>query len=116
VEVAKTPAEERRAAHLPHEPGEDLRAVCGFGRQEGTEFFGEIDEDRARFEYPNWLGAAAIEERGDLAVRVDADEAARELVALADVDQPCVIFGAAMTGCEQLLEHYGDFHAIRRAE
>src|SRR3546814_19284929 len=59
---------------------------------------------------------AAVDERGDLAVRIGADEAARKLVALADIDQPGVIFGARMARREQFLEHHRDLHAIGRTE
>src|SRR3546814_11573728 len=48
--------------------------------------------------------------------RIGADETARKLIALADVDQPGVIFGARMARREQLLEHHRDLHAIGRPE
>ncbi len=51
------------------------------------------------------VGPAAVEQRRDLRVRVDADEAAAELVALVDLDQPGVVLGAGVARREQLLEH-----------
>src|SRR3546814_3597755 len=45
-----------------------------------------------------------------------SDLAARKLVALADVYQPGVIFGARMARREQFLEHHRDLHAIGRTE
>ena len=47
---------------------------------------------------------------------VDRDEAAAELVALADLDQPGVVLGAVVAERQQLLEHDGDLLAVRRAE
>ena len=52
----------------------------------------------------------------DLRVRVDVDKAGGKLVALADIDQPGVIFGTAVTGCEQLFQQDCHFHTIWRAE
>ena len=47
---------------------------------------------------------------------IDRDEAAAELVAVADPDQPGVIFGAGVAERQQLLQHHRDLHAVRRAE
>ncbi len=114
--MAETAAEEGGAAHLPHQPRQGFGALRGVGGQKGAEFFGEMDQDRPRFEHPDRFGAAAVDKRGDLAVRIGANEAARKLVALADVDQPSVIFGTAVARREQFLEHHGDLHAVGRAE
>jgi hypothetical protein len=43
-----------------------------------------MQQDRAGFEHPDRLRAAAVHQRRDLGVGVDRDEAAAELVALAD--------------------------------
>src|SRR6185437_5762798 len=59
---------------------------------------------------------AAVEKRRDLRVRVDIDEAGAELVALADVDQPGVVFRAGMAGGEQFLQHDRHFDAVGRAQ
>src|SRR3546814_14229342 len=103
--MAETAAEKGRAAHLPHQPRQRFGTLCGVGRRESAEFFGKMDQDCARFEHPDRFAAATVDERGDLAVRIGADEAARKLVALADVDQPGVIFGASLARREQLPEH-----------
>src|SRR5262249_50692180 len=79
------------------------------------ELFGEIDEDRAGFEDADWGRAAAVDHRRDFRIRVDLDEAAAELVALADADQPGVVLGTLVPFRQQLLEHDGDLDAVRRA-
>ena len=116
VEMAEAAAEIGRAAHLPEQPGEALGARRRLGRQEGAELFGEMDEDGAGLEHPDRLFAAAVEQRRDLRIRIDRDEAAGELVAVADPDRPGVVFGARMTRREQFLEHNRDLHAIGRGE
>ncbi|ENN88140.1 hypothetical protein RHSP_39340 [Rhizobium freirei PRF 81] len=116
IEVPETAAEIGRAAHLPEQPGQAFGTSRLLLRQEGGELFGEIGQDRSRFKNADRLGAAAIEQGGDLRIRVNLDEAAAELVAVTDLDQPGVIFGAAMTKRQQLLEQDRDLHAIRRAE
>src|SRR5262249_51398284 len=45
----------------------------------------------------------------------DRDEPAAELVAIADPDQPCVVFRTGVTEFQQLLQHHGDLHAVWRA-
>jgi hypothetical protein len=50
------------------------RAGIGLGQQV-VEFLGEVDEDRAALEHAERLGARAVDQRGDLRVRVDVDEA-----------------------------------------
>src|SRR3546814_5654283 len=95
--MTETAAEKGRAAHLPHQPRQRFGTLCGVGRQESAEFFGKMDQDCARFEYADRLGPAAVDERGDLAVRIGADEAARKLVALADIDLPGVILDRKST-------------------
>jgi hypothetical protein len=42
---------------------------------------------------PDRRSRRAVHQRRDLGVRVDLDEAGAELVAFADIDQPCVVFG-----------------------
>ena len=89
----------------------------GIGRQEGAELLGEVEQDRAAFEHAlRARGIAVVEQRGDLAVGIERDEAAAELVAFADVDQPGVIVGAGMARGEQFLEQDGDLDAVGGAE
>src|SRR6185369_17385959 len=91
-EMAEAAAEERRGADLPHQPGKSLRARPAGGREELTELLGKIKEDRTRFEHSDRLGSAAVNEGGDLRIRVDRNEAASELLAIADSDRPGIIF------------------------
>src|ERR1700757_2979323 len=74
------------------------------------------DGTRAGFEYADRFRSAAVQQRRDLRVRVDRHEAAAELIALPDVDEPSVILGADMAERQQLFEHDRDLHAVRRAE
>src|SRR4051794_34505099 len=75
-----------------------------------------MDENCARFEHPDWLGTAAVDQRRDLGIRIDVDEPAAELVAVADTDRPGVIFGVLMALGEQLLEHDRDFLPVGSRE
>src|SRR2546422_1841139 len=76
------------AAHLEHQPLQRIVLPARAGRQEFAGLAGEVDEDRARFHERERLavGALWIDDRRDLAVRVDRNVFGRELVALADVD------------------------------
>jgi hypothetical protein len=56
-----------------------------------------------------------VDQRRDLRVRIDLGEAAAELVALEDVDQPGVVFRTRMAGGQQLLEQDRDLLPVRRA-
>ena len=114
--MAEAAAEKRRRAHLPEEPGEALGPRAGFGRQEGAELLGEIEQDRAGFEHADRLRAAAVDHGRDLRIGIDRDEAAAELIALADLDQPGVVLGALVAAREQLLEHDRDLRAVRRRQ
>ena len=77
-----------------------IRGVRGFGR----------------FEDAHRLGLGTVEQSRDLGIRIDGDKAAAELVALADLDQPGVVFRAGMAEGEQLFEHDRDLDAVGRAE
>ena len=117
VEMAEAAAEEGRAAHLPHQPATGRRCARRVGGQEGAEFLGEVEQDGAAFEHA--LGVRrvrAVEQGGDLAVGIERDEAAAELVAFADVDQPGVIFRAGVARGEQFLEQDGDLDPVGGAE
>ena len=62
------------------------------------------------------FGRRAVEQRGDLRVRIHRDEARAELLADVDRDDPRVVFGAGVALGEQLLEHHRDLHAVRRRQ
>ena len=72
--------------------------------------------DRAGLEDAHGRWTAPVEERRDLRVRIDPDEAAPELVAIVDLDEPRVVLGAGVTRREELLEQDGHLHAVRRRE
>src|ERR1700753_922088 len=74
-----------------------------------------MQQDRTGFENPERFWAAAIDQRRDLGVRIDVDEAGTELLAV-DPDQPGVIFRLTMAECQQLLEHDRDLLAVRRRQ
>ncbi len=119
IEMAETAAEEGGRAHLPEQPVHRLRAGPEIRRQEGAEFFGEIDHDGGGFEDAQRLPAILrlmVHQRRDLRIRIDADEARAELVALADIDQPGIVLRARVPGRQQLFEQDRHFHAVGCAE
>jgi hypothetical protein len=116
IEVAEAAAQQGRGTHLPEQPVERFGARRHRLRQEGAELFGQVEQDRTGFEHAHRLVAAAVHQRRDLRVRVDLDEAARELRALVDADQPGIVFGARMAGGQQLLQHDRDLLAVRRGQ
>ena len=75
-----------------------------------------MEQDRARFENPGRPGRRIVDQRRDLRVGVDRDEPRAELVALADVDDPGVVFRAFVPGGQQLLKHHGDLDAVGRRQ
>jgi hypothetical protein len=96
VEVAEPAAQVGRAAHLPEQPGQALRPLGHrLGQERTAELLGEVQQDGARFEHADRLGSAAVEQRGDLGIGIDGDEAAAELIALADPDQPGIVLRPA---------------------
>ena len=85
-------------------------------RHQGAELLGEIEQHRARLEQADRRRPAAIDQGRNLGIGIDGHEAAAELLALADVDQPGVVLGARVARRQQLLEHDGDLLAVRRAQ
>ena len=73
---------------------------------------GEIEQDRAGFEQAERLaaGAVGIEDRRDLAVRIERQEFRRLLVVLAEVDQ------MRLVGQPGLLQHDRHLHAVGRRQ
>ena len=114
--MPEAPAQKRRTAHLPEQPRQALRALCRFGGQKCAEFFCQIHEDRAGFKHPHRLRTAAVQQGWNLGVGVGADEAAAELFALQDADQPGVVLSPRVAQGQQLLQHDGHFHAVGRAQ
>jgi hypothetical protein len=57
-----------------------------------------------------------VHQRGNLRVRVDRDKTAAELVAVADLDQPGVVFRPGMPEGQQLFEQDGDLLPVGRGQ
>src|SRR3712207_2833979 len=98
--MTKAAAEEGGTPHLPEQPSQTLCPCCAIGRQECTELFREVDQNRARLEDAHGLRATAVHERWNFGVRVDLHKAAAELVALIDSDQPRIILGPSVSEFE----------------
>ena len=92
--MAEAAADIGRAAHLPEQPGQAFGTSGGVGRKKRTELLGQIHQDRTGLEDADRLGAAAVDQCRDLRVRVYRDKTAAELIALADLDQPRIVFRA----------------------
>ena len=59
---------------------------------------------------------APVQQRGNLRVRVDLDEAARELITLTDVDEPGIVLGSLDPDRKQLLEQNRHLHPVGCSE
>jgi hypothetical protein len=105
----------RSIAYLPEQPRQAFGARGRFRRQELPELLSQIHQDRAGLEDADRLGAAAVDQRRNLGIRVDRDKAAAELVTIADPDQPGVVLRTLMPEGQQLFEHDRDLDAVRRA-
>ena len=57
-----------------------------------------------------------VDQGRDLGVRVGGDEAGAELLPIADLDQPGVVFRAAVACGQQFLQHDRDLDAVRRTQ
>ena len=84
--------------------------------RERAEFVRQVEQDRTGFEHAPWCLLAIVHERRDFGIRVHPDKSAAELVALADPDQPGVIFRSAVTGGQQFLQHDCNFDPIGRRQ
>src|SRR5690554_1751021 len=116
VEVTEAAADEGRTAHLPEQPVEALGTTTDVLRNEGAEPVRQIQQDGAGLEQPQRRVHAGVEHRRDLGVGVDLDEAAAELIALADANQPGVVFRLAEAGLQQLFKHDGDLDPVGRGQ
>jgi hypothetical protein len=116
IEVAEAAAEERCCAHLPEQPRQALGARgAASGEKGAAELLGQVQQDRTGFEDAHRRRPAAVEQRRNLRVRVDGDEATGELGAVVDADEPGVVLRTAMAEREQLLQQHRDLHAVRRS-
>src|SRR5665213_2358827 len=75
-----------------------------------------MQENGAGLENEDRLGTAAVYQRWNLRVRVDLDEAASELSPLVGSGEVFVVFRALVPELQQLLEHHGDLHPVRRGQ
>src|SRR5690554_3336642 len=116
VEVTEAAADEGRTAHLPEQPVEALGTTTDVLRNEGAELVRQIQQDGAGLEQPQRRVHADVKHHQNLRVGVDLDEAAAELITLADADQPGVVFRLAGAGLQQLLEHDGDLDPVGRGQ
>jgi hypothetical protein len=114
VKVAETTAQVGRRTHLPEQPIERFGARGGALGQQGTKLFGQIQQDGAGLKHARGRLGAAVEQGRNFGVGVDRHKTAGELVAIADFDEPAVVFGAGVAQGEQLFEHHRDLHAVGR--
>src|SRR6185312_10618516 len=112
--VEKADLAEHRAdrGHLEEQPLDRLVAPRGISGDELARLLGEIEEDRARFEQEQRLASRArgIDDRWDLAIRIERQELGRLLVALAEVDE------MRLVGKADFLEHDRDLDPVRRRQ
>ncbi|CAM4851251.1 unnamed protein product [Rotaria magnacalcarata] len=116
IEEAQLAEHRANARHLEHQPLNRFITCRRIFGEQLAGFFRQVDQDRAGLEHTNRLGAAVVHQRGDLRVRVDCDKTAAELVAVADLDQPGVVFRAGMPEGQQLFEEDGDLLPVGRGQ
>ena len=92
IKMPEPAAKIGRAAHLPEQPAQRFGALRTVLGQERAEFLRQIQQDRARFKHPLRLGFAMVHQRRDLRIRIGRHKAAAELIAIADLDQPGIVF------------------------
>ena len=115
IKMAKASAQKRRTAHLPEELRQEFGTAGAIQGQENAESFGQIHQDRTRFEHLDRHRSALIDQRWDLGVGVGTNKAAAELVAVLDADQPDILFGARVACGQQFLQHHRHLDALGRA-
>ncbi len=91
-------------AHLPHQPLDRVPVRLGLLGPELPGLFGEVHEDRARFEQRE--ARVVVDDGGNAIVGADLQEVGLELVTLADVDGVRSVLEAAF------LEHDRDLAAV----
>ena len=99
------------AAHLKHQPLNRLEAFRLLLWQKAAGFVRQVQQDGAGLEQGIRLAVrtVAIDNRGDLAVRVDGNKARRELLAFADINR------VRGVGQRQFLQQDRHLAAVRRA-
>src|SRR6478735_514950 len=98
------------AAHLPHQPFIDGDAPGERFRQEFTGLFAEIEQDRTGLEDADGLAVRplGVDDRGDLVVGAELQEARRHLLALGDVHRHHLVRQPHFLQCDR------DLAAVRR--
>ena len=109
VEEADLPEHRPDPAHLEHQPLQHAVAPGGVAGDEPAGLLGEIDEDRPRLEEPERraAGAVRVDDRRDLAVRVQRQKGGTPLVAAVETD------AVRLVGQPGLLEQDRDLHPVR---
>src|SRR6185437_5587446 len=89
VEIADLAEHRPDAAHLEMYPLDGLVSARSVGRQQLTGFLGEILQDRPGFEQPERYAGRPIriDDRRDLAIRIERQELRRLLVILVEIDE-----------------------------
>jgi hypothetical protein len=96
--------------HLPEKPFQGLGLATCIARQKLTGLAGEVDEDRAGFEYGERTAAIrrlVIDDGRNAVVGRDREKLGPELLSLADVH------GDDAVRQRGLLEEHGDFVSVR---
>jgi hypothetical protein len=94
VEEAKLPEHRPQPAHLPHQPRNRFPPRGRIGGDELARLVGQVQQDRTALEQADRLtaGAVGIDDCGDLAVGVEAEEFGRLLVVLRESTR-CASYG-----------------------
>src|ERR1700730_18298223 len=99
-------------AHLEMHPLNGFPTARRVARNELAGLLGEILQDRAGLEQPERLAAwpVGIDDRGDLAVRIERQKFRRLLVVLVEVDEKHLVRQP------DLFQHDRDLDAVRRRQ
>ncbi|MEY9429446.1 hypothetical protein ABH975_004761 [Bradyrhizobium ottawaense] len=112
VEEADLAEHRPDAAHLEVHPLDGPVAARGILRQKLAGLLGEVLQDRPGLEQRQRpaSGTVGVEDRRDLAIRIEREKFSRLLVVLAEIDEMDLV------GKSDLLQHDRDLDAVRRRQ
>lgn len=111
--MSEATTDERCGPNLPEQPVKRFCVGLMVLRQKCVEFSCQVQKDRAALEDSSRLRRRAVQESGNLCVRVKLNKSRAELIALKNIDEPGIVLSAPMAKCKQFFQEDGDLYAVR---